>query len=456
METKPYSLQSPEAIAKEYGGNKQKIAQATQSGLLDPTAAVMAGMFIDRMRNAQMEEQAPVQTVAQDVLAPQQMPQQMGGQMPQGMPPEMAGQMPQQMPQGAGLEALPVPDQMFDGPSMASGGLVAFSDAGRVSSKEDRDRIARENRKFLLESVKPSGAALLDVLGLPVRALGSGAQYLQDRKSEIGIPSFGPDLRDLGLTLEGSPTPFYDRYVRQPEEARAEELTQVTDLGTPDQTLSLGDPQLPEVVVEAELPPEVPPQPKADTPTAPTAAPAQQAPQGSALDEYARMLMGTLQDKETSKADARNMALLQAGLGIMGGESQYALQNIARGALPATQAYQQQMAAGRKEERETLGALADLELKAKELGLTEKRYADLVRIAEMQVGAAAGKSGAAADKTLLTAQINLAKEIMSGGMVSADQAMTEAARLIGLAGKDPTDTKAAIKYVPGKGYVANQ
>jgi hypothetical protein len=40
-------------------------------------------------------------------------------------------------------------------------------------------------------------------------------------------------------------------------------------------------------------------------------------------------------------------------------------------------------------------------------------------------------------------------------MVSAEQAMAEAARLIGSAGKDSTDTKAAIKYVPGKGYVAN-
>ena len=141
METKPYNLQSPEDIAKEYGGNKQKIAQATQSGLLDPTAAVMAGMFIDRMRNAQMEEQAPARTVAQDILAPQQMQQMqqpiplqgMSQGMSQGMPQGMPQQsMPQGMSQSAGLEALPVPDEMFSGPSMAGGGLVAFADAGSV------------------------------------------------------------------------------------------------------------------------------------------------------------------------------------------------------------------------------------------------------------------------------------------------------------------------------------
>lgn len=59
--------------------------------------------------------------------------------MPQGMPPEMAGQMPPQgmsqqpMPQSAGLDALPVPDQMFGGPGMASGGLVAFNTGGMAS-----------------------------------------------------------------------------------------------------------------------------------------------------------------------------------------------------------------------------------------------------------------------------------------------------------------------------------
>ena len=65
---KPFSIQSPEQIAKEYGGNKQKIAAAMQTGIVDPTAGVLAGMFIDRMRSAQMQEQAPKPTVAQQVM----------------------------------------------------------------------------------------------------------------------------------------------------------------------------------------------------------------------------------------------------------------------------------------------------------------------------------------------------------------------------------------------------
>ena len=147
METKPYNLQSPEAIAKEYGGNKMKIAQAAQFGLLDPTAAVLAGMFIDRMRGAQQQEQAPQQTVAQQVLAPQpaapQMPAGAGlGTTPEasqlaaaypadGAPPPVPGpSMPQQqepvMAADGGLMALPVDDSMFE-PSYNSGGIVAFA-----------------------------------------------------------------------------------------------------------------------------------------------------------------------------------------------------------------------------------------------------------------------------------------------------------------------------------------
>ena len=146
MPTKPYSLQSPEQIAKDYAGNKQKIAQAAQSGLLDPTAAVMAGMFIDRMRSAQTQEQGPPSTVAQQVFAPPPPPMQMGAMpssapmgaprppmgAPQGAPPPPMGAPPVGMA-GGGLTTLPLPDNMFnepDGMGYANGGIVAFAGGG--------------------------------------------------------------------------------------------------------------------------------------------------------------------------------------------------------------------------------------------------------------------------------------------------------------------------------------
>ena len=139
METKPYSLQAPEDIAKEYGGNKQKIAQAVQMGIVNPTAALLAGMFIDRMRNAAPAEQVPTQTVAEEVFNPQPAPSMPAQglaamqqpQMPQGMPPQ--GMPPQGMPsQGMppqGLAAM----QQTQMPSMASGGVIGYARGDEIS-----------------------------------------------------------------------------------------------------------------------------------------------------------------------------------------------------------------------------------------------------------------------------------------------------------------------------------
>ena len=142
MVGKPFSIQAPEEIAKEYGGNKQRIAQAVQTGLLDPTSAVLAGMFIDRMRGAQAEEARPVQTVAQQVMAPPapMAPPGVGGP---GMAPPAGGLGALAPGMAAGgyargdLTNLPIPDTMFDEPSnggfddgYAGGGIVAFADGG--------------------------------------------------------------------------------------------------------------------------------------------------------------------------------------------------------------------------------------------------------------------------------------------------------------------------------------
>ena len=180
MEAKPFTIQSPKDVAEQYGGNKQKIAEAIKLGVVDSTAGVLAGMFIDRMRAAAQAEQVPQQTIAQQVLAPPappMPPQGLGaiappgmGMPPQGMPMPPQGGMPPQMAmqdamppqggmppqgmamggmydppytQGGGLSDLPLPAGMFDEPdngSYAGGGIVAFA-AG--SPGEMRDRYGR-------------------------------------------------------------------------------------------------------------------------------------------------------------------------------------------------------------------------------------------------------------------------------------------------------------------------
>lgn len=153
---KPFSIQSPEDVAKEYAGNKQRIAEAMQLGIVDPTAGVLAGMFIDRMRGAQMQEGANPPTVAQQVMGgappapPVPLPPAGGlGATPPAAPP-MAPQMGMAppMPEGApmpmaegGLVGIPIPDAMFDEPDnggYAGGGLVAFSNGGGIDAERLR------------------------------------------------------------------------------------------------------------------------------------------------------------------------------------------------------------------------------------------------------------------------------------------------------------------------------
>ena len=182
METKPYNLQSPEQIAKDYGGNKQKIAEGMQMGIIDPTAGTLAGMFIDRMRSAAQQEQAPQQSVAQQVFTPPappappmggppapaglgatpeaaQMPPMPGmggpppGAPPMGGPPPGPEAPPMGMAEGGmvppymaggGLSDLPLPDDMFDEPrdgGYANGGIVAFGPGGVIGTEEEPEEM---------------------------------------------------------------------------------------------------------------------------------------------------------------------------------------------------------------------------------------------------------------------------------------------------------------------------
>ena len=238
METKAYKIQAPEQIAKDYGGNKQKIAEAMTLGVVDPTAGTLAGMFIDRMRSAAQAEQAPQQTVAQQVFAPPAPPAPpMGGVgapppvPPQGPPaglgatPE-AGQMPPmpempapqmpptdmpmpEMPQeeapmemaGGGLTTLPLPDTMFDEPnngSYADGGIVAFAGGGET----DGERYERLVTNFIpgttVTSRQRSAAKNAQVDGVP------NSFHVDDRARDF-VPPKGMSLTEFGAKVKGIP-----------------------------------------------------------------------------------------------------------------------------------------------------------------------------------------------------------------------------------------------------------
>lgn len=218
---KPFSIQAPETIAKEYAGNKQKIAQAAQMGIVDPTTAVLAGMFIDRMRSAQVMEAGQQPTVAQQVLggqppqgappAPQQgmgpppqgmpmPPQGMGAPPPMAPPPQDMGMAPP--PQGmamGGLTTLPVPDAMFDEPdngSYAGGGMVAFASGGKGGMANLYDDVEYWESGGKQDAVSSAGArGVMQLMPGTMKDPGFGVAPMRDN-SEAENRRAGRDYLD--------------------------------------------------------------------------------------------------------------------------------------------------------------------------------------------------------------------------------------------------------------------
>lgn len=259
METKLFSLQSPERIAKLYGGNKQKIFQALQSGALrqfapapmDQILAAAAADFINQMRDAAQAEAAPQQTVFEQLFAPPapQAPAGLGAMpqaaaMPPMNPPQPSaglGAMPEAaaMPApeaappmgmamggmvppyaaGGGLSDLPLPDGMFDEPSNGGfddgyrgGGLVAFAGGEEVEDEGFRNQKRDAQGNLLVDAPeKPTVPAAPDFT-VPTSLYGLRGDLLDnlDRYDEAA-PRETKYAKEYTQYLEG---------LRNPEEQR--------------------------------------------------------------------------------------------------------------------------------------------------------------------------------------------------------------------------------------------
>lgn len=242
--TKPFSIQSPENIAKEYAGNKQKIAAAMQMGVVDPTAGVLAGMFIDRMRAAQTQEMGQKPTVAQQVMggAPATPPVPPSGGLgatPQAALPMAPMAPPMPAPEGApmgmadgGLVGIPVPETMFDEPDnggYAGGGLVAFADGGPTGPSSWGSYIEEMVRR-LDPNIQIAGRARTPARNAEVGGV-AGSYHLIDAARDIRTPAgmsksefiaqlesvFGPDydiLPSKGRSVHVEPGPELGKKVR--------------------------------------------------------------------------------------------------------------------------------------------------------------------------------------------------------------------------------------------------
>ena len=339
-----FDLLSAEKVAAKYGGDKRKIGQAAQMGLVNPTVAVMAGMFIDRMRGAAIKEQQSDTTVAQDVMAPAT---QMAGL---GATPQANTQMAA-VPTGTrtlaegGLAALPVNEDMFPD-EYAGGGIVAFQNEGFVdpifSAPDMGDPYARERtpsqyEMFTKELTLPELQEYYRSGKVPDRLAGQEPRGLGSR----GAPLFGGYT---GYDLPKAPSKAKDE-VDKPTAAAAT----ATARGQGEKE-SRGEGR--GASKAAAAPTDYAAYLKSlktkfgvsDTPDAKAR---------EALDKYKEKL-----NKDLDKAGA--LGLVSAGLGIAGGKSRYALQNL-QGAMPAIEQYSKAMDKIREGEKGILDSEARME-----------------------------------------------------------------------------------------------
>jgi hypothetical protein len=347
-----FDLLSAEKVAAKYGGDKRKIGQAAQMGLVNPTVAVMAGMFIDRMRGAAVQEQQPSTTVAQDVMAPATQMAGLGATPQAQAVPQMAPQANTQMaaaPTGTrtlaegGLSSLPVDEDMFPD-EYAGGGIVAFQNEGFVdpmfSAPDMGDPYARERtpsqyEMFTQELTLPELQEYYRSGKVPDRLAGQEPRGLGSR----GVPLFGGYT---GYDLPKAPSKAKEEVAKPAAAApatRSQGAEESKGEGRGASKTAAAPTYYAEYLKSLKTKFGV-----SDTPDAKAR---------EALDKYKEKL-----NKDLDKAGA--LGLVTAGLGIAGGKSRYALQNL-QGAIPGIEQYSKAMDKIREGEKGILDSEARME-----------------------------------------------------------------------------------------------
>lgn len=359
----------------------------------------------------------------------------------QEKPPSVAAsilqQADQQEQQAQGINQLPsnLPMMEDEEMGMAGGGIVAFAgDDGSVV--EDRRSPSDRALDELIERINSSGN---NNRVIPqVTNTGESGNTSELFPVDIGVsPEFGGASSEEPRSF--APGAFSEKQRERvkaakaaQEEARRQEFLRRV---APDQAASSTSPSFGMADMGATAGTTYTPPPKGagnvgtdqgtqgagGTPTARQAAQPTQAstaqPEGqSALDKYAAMLMAEREGSGKERDKAKGMAILQAGLGIMGGTSPNAFANIAQGALPATQAYQQSIKGIRAEDAARLKELMGLgvskeklALEAKKLGISEKRFDQMYQLETQKIGIMGGSRADAAQNSEALRRDQLAK-----------------------------------------------
>ena len=99
----------------------------------------------------------------------------------------------------------------------------------------------------------------------------------------------------------------------------------------------------------------------------------------SPVSVYEQMLLKQGEDAKKAQTESKYLRMLEAGLGIMGGTSQYAFANIGQGAMGAAKGYAEDIKGFRAEERERAKLLGSLAMEKEKIAADREKTAMLER-----------------------------------------------------------------------------
>lgn len=278
----------------------------------------------------------------------------------------------------AGLEALPVPDDMYSEQSLAAGGIVAFERGGQVAHFQNTGMVSGTPDPQYLRAYYLSR-------GLPLPEELMTEEEKRRKPYPAGIfPRMGRAFSDIGESISNVVSPggadFYSTQAPAPARAAPPTTAQYQA-----QDIQEGYASAP--VGGAAAPAQVPVRPAASAPAA-AAAPAKKlpsiadylkeareaAPPGQAYEGLEKSIQEGAGQRKADKEQSFWMRVAEAGFGMMSGTSPYAMVNIGQSLSSAMKSYADDLKEQKKLDREDRRLLADIEQarRAEALGQYDK------------------------------------------------------------------------------------
>jgi hypothetical protein len=380
-------MQEVQTLATKY--SKPQLAHMAQSGLIEPTVAVMAGMLIDRI--VQNSAKAPVTTVAEDVLNPPQQPTAMP-MAPQGQeqfqPPQEQPQ-PEAPPQDASQGMPGLPSNLPT--NMAGGGIISFAE-GAVVKRGGAPDYSAYGSQFMDAVRAPPTVPIITQDFAPVEAnprhwWESEYSYGRRKQAEaiaakqaVDNPASVPYSDPMGNVVDGMRGP-----VAKPP---AVGIATLPAAAKPPMPAAAAPQTAPRQRPASIAPPGMEPPPTAAAPTPPTApAPTARAatpetpivmpsyggayaqaqtqlernlPKDDPFAEYKAELAGNKKKSDEDLKDSAWMRVAEFGLGMAAGSSPYALVNAGKAGVDAIKGYGQDLKEKKTLDREDRKTLADI------------------------------------------------------------------------------------------------